>query len=196
MVDYLVEKENPKTQEGLENLSKNEKLVVTYHYENIDKTPPYIAVGNGFPHKDFPPQLIMDALAVFGGLSKKQQEIVLFFRDEMIERRMQAHYRKIKLENPNLVELSKSKEDARAQSIRRTLRANSNGKLLAEKAVLRKISSTEYMLNPFMFIPNYDFNRVAKIWIELDFTEDGEVSDQSGNQVFAVSEVGEVDVAE
>ena len=157
---------DPPFKNKIDELKKNEQITVFYRKTNITKTPPYITLGSGLKTKKFDKKDIVDALKVFSDLNPSQQKIVLYFKDQIIQTRANAHYAKQTLENPNLVTLSKSKNDLEAKEIRRLLRQNSNGKALADK-VLRKFNNTEFMLNPFMFIPNDNFDQVAAIWKDL-----------------------------
>jgi hypothetical protein len=157
--------------EAIEKLKKNEQVVVSYTKTDASKKPPYSIVGNGHMTMIYSDE-VMDTLVIFGRLTAKQQDIVLYFRDEMMERQMIAFYAKFKLDNPNLAELSKSKQDARAQYVRGLLRDNGNQKQLVTLNIIRKIDNVHFMLNPFMFIPYNDFDKVAEIWRELKLPEE------------------------
>lgn len=149
-------------QQQAESLNKNEKLVVTK--STTEDKPPYIVIGNGNTSKTFKQDVVMDTLAVFASLSPKQQKIVILFRDEMIRNQMEAFQKKIQLANPNEIHLSHTTTDEVAPLVKGLLRANGNGKTLADKKVLRKIKTNVYMLNPFMFIPAYKFAETVQIW--------------------------------
>jgi hypothetical protein len=44
---------------------------------------------------------------------------------------------------------------------------NFNRKVLEKNGVLKQINPGRYMLNPYIFIPYNDFEKIAKIWEEL-----------------------------
>jgi hypothetical protein len=148
-------------------LKKGQILVTKTSIETDEKKPQYVTVGSGGATKDFPEDVVIDALAVFGALTKEQQEIVLFLRDRMVSDRTLAYRNKQTQANPNAVTLRKSELEEEDQRIRDKLRAHQNRKKLIEKNIIREIGNkNELMLNPFMFIPAYDFDKVRKIWDE------------------------------
>lgn len=149
-------------QQQAEGLAKNEKLVLTK--STTEDKPPYIVIGNGKTSRVFQDDVVMDTLAVFASLSPKQQQIVILLRDEMIINQMTAYRMNTQLTNPNEIHLSHTTTDEVAPLVKGLLRDNGNGKILANKQVLRKVKKNVYMLNPFMFIPPYKFAETAQFW--------------------------------
>lgn len=148
------------------NLKPGEEIVATYQKKKIDKKPPYITVGNGISTKDFPAEVAMDAFKVFGKLSKTQQELFIDMKDIYVTQNMTNWQNKFKAENPNLVYLNKSKENEEHQNIKKRMGQNRNGSKLQELGVLIKVKNSVYMLNPYIFIPPYDFKKVSELWKE------------------------------
>ena len=147
-------------------LGKNEKLVVSK--STTEEKPPYIVIGNGNTSKKFTQDVVMDALAVFATLSPKQQLIVLHLRDEMVRNQINAFHKKIQLPNPNEIYLSQITALDVVQQVKKLLSENGNSKALKDKKVMRKIKNNVYMLNPFMFIPSYNFAETAQTWQSLE----------------------------
>ena len=151
-------------QEQISVLQVNEELDVTVTKKSKESKPPYSIIGNGKESKKFLGQPVVDTLAVFGALSPSQQKIVIHFRDHIEKKKLEAYYAKTKLENPNLIQLSKSQKEYEDQEIKSLLRANNNGKRLVEEKIIKKIKTNEYMLNPYMFIPHSDILEVIALW--------------------------------
>lgn len=149
------------------NLKPGEELVATYRKKKRDKNPPYITVGNGVATKEFPAEVAMDAFKVFSKLSKAQQELFIAIKDIYVTQNMTNWQGKHKAENPNLVYLDKTKENEGHQYIKDKMGRNRNGSTLQELGVLKKVKNGVYMLNPYIFIPPYDFKKVAELWKEL-----------------------------
>lgn len=159
-------------------LGKNEKLVVSK--STTEEKPPYIVIGNGNTSKKFTQEdVVMDALAVFATLSPKQQLIVLHLRDEMVRNNINAKHKKIQLPNPNEIYLSQITGLDVAQQVKKLLSENGNNKALVDKKVMRKIQNNVYMLNPYMFIPSYNFAETAQTWQSLEKPDKTQVASQS-----------------
>jgi hypothetical protein len=153
----------------LPQLKKGEKLVTTTQIAKTSKSPQYLAIGNGVATQNFPADVVVDALELFGALTKEQQGIVLFLKDRMVMERMAAYQSNQTMTNPNAVTLRRSDFEEEDQRIRDLLRAHQNRKTLIEKNIIREIGKKgELMLNPFMFIPPNDFDSVRAIWDEHD----------------------------
>lgn len=149
------------------NLKPGEKIEATYRKTKIDKKPPYITVGNGVATKKFPNEVAMDAFKVFSQLSKTQQELFIDIKDIYVTQNMTNWQSKHKAENPNLVYLDKNKGNEDHQNIKKRMGQNRNGSKLQELGVLIKVKNSVYMLNPYIFIPSYDFKKVSEFWKEL-----------------------------
>lgn len=152
------------------NLKPGEQIVATYQKKKIDKMPPYITVGNGVATKEFPADVAMDAFKVFSNLSKTQQELFIEIKDIYVTQNMTNWQSKRQVENPNLVYLDKNKDNEDHQNIKKKMSENRNGSTLQELGVLKKVRNSVYMLNPYIFIPPYDFKKVAESWKELTKT--------------------------
>lgn len=150
----------------IETLQKNEEIEVTINKRKKAKSPPYTTIGNGMTTKDFKSGLVVDALRVFGALNPTQQIIVLHFRDALNTANMQAKQNKRPVERPNEVILSSI--DPQDQAIKKMLRDNSNSIKLVEKGVIKKLKSNHYMVNPYMFIPPENFDKIAETWHNLE----------------------------
>jgi len=153
--------------EKVNGLKNGEKIVATYQKKKSSNTPPYITVGNGFSTKNFPVEVVVDAFKVFSELSKAQQGLFVDLKDILVDQNMNNHYKKRKVDNPNLIILERSKSNLVHQKIRTKMSQNRNRKALETKGVLKQINPGRYMLNPYIFIPYNDFEEVAKIWEEL-----------------------------
>jgi len=159
-MDYLLE-------EMTKDLKTGEKIVSTHTKAKIDKTPPYITVGNGLTTKDFPENVAKDAFKVFRALTKEQQGLFIDLKDIYIQQNMSNFQKRRRVDNPNNVVLEKNKENDLHQSIKKRMGQRCNGTELEAKGVLKKLKPGNYMLNPYIFIPPYDFKKVAAIWDEL-----------------------------
>jgi hypothetical protein len=148
------------------NLEKDEELEVTFKKTKKGKAPPYIAVGNGKYGKEFSKDNIMDAFDVIGSLSPKQLEIFLYFKNHVVENHMSAHHRKTLNDQINHVHLPKSGVP-KADVIRKLLGENKNAQAMVEKNIIKRISSYEYMVNPYLLIPTKNFKDVVAKWESL-----------------------------
>jgi hypothetical protein len=154
-------------EEKLRGLNRGEQVVVTYQKKKKNKSPPYITVGNGLSTKNFSDEVVMDAFKVFSELSKTQQNLFIALKDLLIEENMGNYYSNRKVDNPNLIILDRSKSNLVHQNIRTKMSQNFNRKVLEKNGVLKQINPGRYMLNPYIFIPYNDFEKIAKIWEEL-----------------------------
>lgn len=157
---------NLELNQQIESLKNNEQIEVTVSKKKKAKSPPYTTIGNGMSTKEFAPELVMDALKVFGGLTPAQQAIVLHFRDVINNANMQAKQHKRPVDNPNEIILSKN--DLNDQTVQGQLRDNGNASKLIERAVIKKVKIHHYMVNPYMFIPHDNFDKVADRWHNLE----------------------------
>ena len=151
----------------VENLKPGEKIVATYEKTTKSKQPPWIKLGSGLTTKKFPEGTSVDALKVFSELSKDQRQLFIDFKDILSQQTMDNIQAKRSVDNPNLVPLSRSKDNEFHRDIRDRMSQRKNGTTLEEKGVLKRLKIGVYMLNPYIFIPSGDFEKVAKIWEEL-----------------------------
>jgi hypothetical protein len=151
-------------EEKLQNLKSNEEIEATYRKKKKSLSPPYITVGNGVATKKFPSDVVMDAFEVFGNLTKARQSIFKDFKDIWVRQAMDNHYSKRKVDNPNLIQLDRHNDNELHQRIKTRMMQNRNGSELERSGILKKIKNRQYMLNPYIFIPAGDFEKVAEIW--------------------------------
>jgi len=154
-------------EEMTKNLKPGEKIVSTHTKTKTDKTPPYITVGNGIATKTFPENVAKDAFKVFRTLTKEQQDLFIDLKDVYVQQNMSNYQKQRTVDNPNNVVLDKNKDNDLHQSIKKRMGQRRNGTELEAKGVLKKLKPGNYMLNPYIFIPPYDFKKVAAIWDEL-----------------------------
>lgn len=152
------------------NLKPGEQLVAIYQKKTKAKTPPYITVGNGVATKDFPEDVTMDAFKVFSKLSQAQQRLFIELKDIYVQQNMTNWQAKRTVDNPNLVVLDKNKENEHHQTIRTRMSQNRNGTKLEQTGILKKVKNGIYMLNPYVFIPPYNFDKAVKEWKEITTT--------------------------
>jgi hypothetical protein len=157
---------NIELSQQIESLKNNEQIDVTVSRRRRTKSPPYTTIGNGISTREFKPELVVDALKVFGDLTPAQQTIVLHFRDAINNANMQAKQHKRPVDHPNEVMLSRI--DQQDQMIKNMLRDNGNASKLIDKGVIRKVAMNHYMVNPYMFIPHDNFDKVADKWQSLE----------------------------
>ena len=155
---------NYELEEIVKSLKPGEKITTTHTKTKIDKKPPYITVGNGLATKDFPEKVAMDAFKVFSTLTKEQQDLFIDLKDIYVQQNMNNHQKQRTVENPNKVVLDKNKDNDLHQSIKKRMGQRRNGTELESKGVLKKLKPGNYMLNPYIFIPPYEFKKVAAIW--------------------------------
>jgi hypothetical protein len=151
-------------EEQIKVLKRGEQINTVITKTKKDKTPPYITVGNGLSTKEFKEVDVVDAFAVFGKLSKAQQKLFIMLKDILVMQNMESHYRKIRHQNPNQIVLQKCKTNEEHQLIRTNMSQNKNGKRLMEEGVLKQKKPGVYMLNPYLFIPSYNFKETADTW--------------------------------
>jgi hypothetical protein len=154
-------------EQSINTLKPNESIEATFRTKKNSKSPPYITVGNGVATKTFPEKVVMDGFKVFSELSKTQQRLFVDLKDILVQQQMSNHYASRKVSNPNLVLLTRDKDDELHQSIRTRMSQNRNRSSLEEKGVLKQVKPGQYMLNPYIFIPSNDFKEIAEIWEEL-----------------------------
>ena len=151
-------------EEQIKGLKDGEQVNAVITKTKKNKTPPYITVGNGLSTKVFQAVDVVDAFAVFGKLSKAQQQLFIMLKDILVLQNMEAHYRKNRHQNPNQIVLQKCKANDKHQLIKTNMSQNKNGKRLMEEGVLKQKKPGVYMLNPYLFIPPYNFKETAEIW--------------------------------
>lgn len=151
-------------EEQIKGLKRGEQLNTVITKTKKHKTPPYITVGNGLSTTAFKAVDVVDAFAVFGKLSKAQQQLFIMLKDILVMQNMESHYRKSRHQNPNQIVLQKCKINEEHQLIRKNMSQNKNGKRLMEEGVLKQKKPGVYMLNPYLFIPPYNFKEIADIW--------------------------------
>ena len=151
-------------EEQIKRLKDGEQVNAVITKTKKNKTPPYITVGNGLSTKAFKAVDVVDAFAVFGKLSKAQQQLFIMLKDILVMQNMEAHYRKNRHQNPNQIVLQKCKANDENQLIKTNMSQNKNGKRLMEEGVLKQKKPGVYMLNPYLFIPPYNFKETAEIW--------------------------------
>ncbi|NRQ01301.1 hypothetical protein [Marinobacterium sp. xm-d-530] len=154
----------------LGDLDSNEHYEILVNKKKNEKTPPFLVIGNGKASKEFPEDVAIDAIGVLSKLSPKQMGIVIDLKDILVNQNIWNFYRKRRVHNPNLIVLDKNKENELHKSIRTRMSDNKNGAKLQELEVLQQIKPGTYMLNPYMFIPPYEFKRVAQIWKDMKTT--------------------------
>lgn len=154
-------------EQQIDSLKPGEKLVTTYEKKKSSGGPPYVTLGSGLATKKFPEGTSVDALQVFSELSNEQQRLFIYFKDVLVEQMMDNYQAKRSVENPNKVPLSKNPDNELHQRIRSLIGKHKNGTTLEEKGVLKRLKIGVYMLNPYIFIPSGDFEKVAKIWEEI-----------------------------
>lgn len=157
-------------EEKVQGLKKGEQLVRTTTIEKKKKVPcpPYITVGNGISTKLFPASVVMDAFRVFSELSSAQQWLFIELKDIFVTQNISAWQKNRSMENPNLIQLDKNKLNEEHAAIKAVMGRNRNGATLEAKGVLKKVANGRYMLNPYIFIPSDDFEKVAQIWSDLN----------------------------
>jgi hypothetical protein len=151
----------------LGDLNSNEHYEILVNKKKNEKVPPFLVIGNGKATKDFPEDVAMDAIKILSNLSPKQIGIVVDLKDILVNQTIRNHYRKRRVDNPNLIVLAKNKDNELHKSIRTRMSENKNGTKLQELGVLKQPKPGTYMLNPYMFIPPYEFKRVAQIWKDM-----------------------------
>jgi len=154
-------------EQKLGDLELNEHYEILVNKKKNDKVPPFIVLGNGKASRDFPEDVAIDAIKIFSKLSPKQMDILVELKDILVNQTIANHYKKRRVDNPNLIVLERNKDNELHKSIRRTMGDNSNGTKLQKLGVLKQLKPGTYMLNPYMFIPPYEFKRVAQIWKEI-----------------------------
>jgi hypothetical protein len=159
---------NKDLEERIIKLKPGEQIKATYEKKKKGSSPPYIVVGNGMATKEFPTDAVIDAFEVFSELPKAQQRLFIWLKDILVYQNMDNHYAKRRVENPNLIKLDKNKENEEHQRIRKLMSENRNGSELGAKGVIKKMKIGVYMLNPYIFIPPYDFQAVAELWKGLN----------------------------
>ncbi len=151
----------------LGDLNSNEHYEILVNKKKNEKVPPFLVIGNGKASKDFPEDVAIDAIGVLSKLSPKQMSIVVDLKDILVNQNIWNFYRKRRVHNPNLIILDKNKDNELHKSIKARMWDNKNGTKLQELGVLKQLKSGTYMLNPFMFIPPYEFKRIAQIWKDM-----------------------------
>lgn len=151
----------------LEDLNSNEHYEILVNKKKNEKKPPFVVIGNGKATKDFPEDVVIDAIRVLSKLSPTQVGLIADLKDILINQNIRNHYKKRRVDNPNLIVLDKNKDNELHKSIRTRMSDNKNGAKLQELGVLKQLKPGAYMLNPYMFIPPYEFKRVAQIWKDM-----------------------------
>ena len=105
-------------EEQIKGLKDGEQVNAVITKTKKNKTPPYITVGNGLSTKVFQAVDVVDAFAVFGKLSKAQQQLFIMLKDILVLQNMEAHYRKNRHQNPNQIVLQKCKANDKHQLIK------------------------------------------------------------------------------
>lgn len=152
----------------INSLKNNEEIEVKYSKKKKSKTPRYLTIGSGMTSKDFKENVVVDAFAVIGQLSKQQLEIFLYLRDLRVEKDLEHYNSKAINKKPNTVSIPKFKDDERAKQTKENLRKNNNGKTMIELGIIKKVKAGVYMINPYLLIPNDNFDEVAKQWDEIE----------------------------
>jgi len=152
---------------SIRNLKKNEELEVKYTKKKRSKTPPYLIIGNGKSTRNFTEDVVVDAFELVGQLSSNQLEIFLYFKDLVVERNLDYFNRKAIDETPNYIRIPSSRQDEEALNIKKLIRSNNNGKRLEEINIVRKIKANQYMVNPYLLIPNDNFDKARINWEKL-----------------------------
>lgn len=151
----------------LGDLESNEHYEILVNKKKNEKVPPYLVLGNGKTTKDFPEGVAIDAIGVFSKLSPSQLEILVVLKDILINQNIVNFYRNRRVDNPNLVLLERNKDNVLHKSTKKKMSDNYNGTKLQQLGVLKQLKPGTYMLNPYMFIPPYEFKRVAQIWKDI-----------------------------
>lgn len=135
-----------------------------------DPKPAYTMIGSGQTTKMFPEGTI-DTLSVIGRLNESQLEIFLYFRDMIqVNSKLESKYPD---SIRNLNEVNLALDDPYTKMTKSLMQRNNNVKALVDKKILKKGKRKNYMVNPFILIPNREFKRHAATWqyyqtIELD----------------------------
>ena len=151
----------------LGDLNSNEHYEILVNKKKNEKAPPFLVIGNGRASKDFPEDVAIDAIRVLSKLSPTQLGLIADLKDILVNQTITNHYSKQRVHNPNLIVLDKNKDNELHKSIRTRMSDNKNGTKLQELRVLKQPKPGTYMLNPYMFIPPYEFKRIAEIWKEM-----------------------------
>jgi len=135
-----------------------------------DPKPAYAMIGSGQTTKMFP-EGVIDTLSVIGRLNESQLEIFLYFRDMIqVNNKLES---KCPDSIRNLNEVNLVLDDPYTKMTKSLMQRNNNVKALVDKKILKKGKKKNYMVNPFILIPNREFKRHAAIWqyyqlIDLD----------------------------
>lgn len=151
-------------QDTIEHLKSDEALDVRITKKKKSSTPPYLTIGNGKTTRHFKDAPVVDTLKVVGLLSPQQLEIFLHFKDLVVENSMSSHKAGTINKQPNTVTLSKSDTDVQAKKVKELLRTNKNSRKMQDLAIIKKIKTGVYMVNPYMLIPSDNFEDVVKEW--------------------------------
>ena len=151
----------------LGDLNSNEHYEILVNKKKNEKVPPFLVIGNGKATKDFPEDVAIDAIRVLSTLSPTQIGLIAELKDILVNQTIGNHYKKRRVDNPNQIVLDKNKDNELHKSIRTRMSENKNGTKLQELGVLKQPKPGTYMLNPYMFIPPYEFKRIAEIWKEM-----------------------------
>ena len=151
----------------LVDLDSNEHYEILVNKKKNEKVPPFLVIGNGKATKDFPEDVAIDAIRVLSKLSPTQVGLIAELKDILVNQTIRNHYSKRRADNPNLIVLDKNKDNELHKSIRTRMSDNKNGSKLQELGVLKQLKPGTYMLNPYMFIPPYEFKRIAQIWKDM-----------------------------
>lgn len=151
----------------LGDLNSNEHYEILVNKKKNEKVPPFIVIGNGKATKDFPEDVAIDAIRVLSKLSPTQVGLIAELKDILVNQTIRNHYSKRRVDNPNQIVLDKNKDNELHKSIKARMSENKNGAKLQELGVIKQIKPGTYMLNPYMFIPPYEFKRVAQIWKDM-----------------------------
>ena len=157
-------------EQKLGDLDSNEHYEILVNKKKNEKVPPFLVIGNGKATKDFPEDVAIDAIKVLSKLSPTQVGLIAELKDILVNQTISNHYKKRRVDNPNLIVLDKNKDNELHKSIRTRMSDNKNGTRLQELGVLQQTKPGTYMLNPFMFIPPYEFKRIAQIWKDMKTT--------------------------
>lgn len=148
-------------------IAPNEELII--RKQKKARTPPYMILGNGQFNKEHNADVVIDALEVFKQLGKPQMDIVIYFRDLLLQEQIKASYDKSYNFQANIIKISTNIADRPSDYLKKAL--SKHYMELEELKVVRRVKRNQYMLNPYLFIPHDDFSAVVYKWDHINKKE-------------------------
>lgn len=145
------------------DIDKDEDIVITRIKKS--KVPPYFILGNGMKSKYHNEDNVIDALEIFKQMGKPEMDLFIYFRNAIIEQQIESKFG-VYTYDANVVHIPVSKNHGLSQALKKALSKFYTH--LEELKVLKRIRRGKYMINPYLLIPNSNFEKVALMWQKIN----------------------------